>query len=188
MPQELVRLIAGELFFGGKVPETGMDQHETAPSGRERRIQRRAFYIVHKAGEGIREIPLQQLQGTDRRTGAVAEPPEQMLHLLRGQAPDAVFADPVQPGDAGEQHILMIPADQLNIRAAHHPAEHGNAAVAVPVDDIAQHIQAVGIPEAGCFQQPEEGIQRPAVKIRSRVNHPPLHPPLSAAGFSVLKA
>ena len=65
----------------------------------------------------------------------------------------------------------MISEEEFHIRPAHNPPESGNAAVAVPVNDIAQDIQAVGIPETGRFQQPEEGIQGITVKIGCYVMH-----------------
>ena len=67
-----------------------MHQQEIPPARADVHIQRRVPQIFHKLREGIRKIPLQRLQGQDGRIRAVAQPPEQMLHLFQLQAADAM--------------------------------------------------------------------------------------------------
>ena len=72
-----------------------------------------------------------------------------MLHLFQLQAPDAFLVDFIDKGNTGKQHVFMVPEEKFHIRPVHHPPERRDAAIAVPVDHIAQDIQAVGIPETG---------------------------------------
>lgn len=43
----------------------------------------------------------------------------------------------------------MIAEDHLDIRLFHHPEEHPDAAVAVPVDYIPQDVKGIGVGKTG---------------------------------------
>ena len=59
----------------------------------------------------------------------------------------------------------MIAENEFEIRLLHDIAKQGNAAVAVPVDDVAEHIQRVRIGEVRLVKQSFELVHGIAVKI-----------------------
>ena len=152
-----------------------MNQKEIPSAGTDFHIQRGIPKVSHKVFKAFRKIFFQRPEGKNGRICSVAKPEEQALHLFETEVPDVVLPDFIYPWSTLQKHILMVPENKTDIRAAHHPPEHGNAAVTVPVDNVAQHIQAVGIREAGCFQETKKSVQRVPVKIGRCVNHNLLH-------------
>ena len=65
----------------------------------------------------------------------------------------------------------MVTHDHAYVDLLQHPVQHGDAAVAVSVDHVAQDDQIVGVGQPGFLQQPQEIRQQVAEDVGGDVDH-----------------